>query len=208
MSRTVDETRRIELLDAIVNYLVKHGVAGVSLRPLAKAVSSSPRVLLYYFGSKEKLLALAIRSLRERQRTGFDKLRSLEFANPSDACRAIWQQMSAPEAIAGFAISLETYTLALRNRRQFTSYLKNSVEDWLQFMSQSLIKKGADPEAARAYATVVIAGFRGFLLDYCATRDRKRVDHAVEMWISTLNPLSATLIPSKIPPVAPASRQQ
>ena len=197
MSRTADETRRIELLDAIVSYLVKHGVAGVSLRPLAKAVDSSPRVLLYYFGSKEKLLALAIRRLRDRQRIGFDKLRTLDYATPSATCRAIWQQMSAPESLTRFQLSLETYTLALRNRRQFATYLKNSVEDWLQFMAQSLIDKGANPEAARAYATVVIAGFRGFLLDYCATRDRERIDQAVEMWISTLNPLSATLIPGK-----------
>jgi AcrR family transcriptional regulator len=199
VSRTVDETRPDELLDAIVNYLVKHGVNGVSLRPLAKAVDSSPRVLLYYFGSKEKLLALAIRRLRERQRIGFDKLRSLDYASPSAACRAIWQQMSAPESLTRFQLSLETYTLALRNRRQFSSYLKDSVEDWLQFMSQSLIDKGANPEEARAYATVVIAGFRGFLLDYCATRDSKRIDQAVEMWIGTLNPLSATLFPRKIP---------
>lgn len=193
MSRTVDEARRIELLDAIVNYLVKNGVAGVSLRPLAKAVDSSPRVLLYYFGSKEQLLAFAVRRLRERQSAGFDKLRSLDYANPSDACRAIWQQMSAPDSITRFQLSLETYTHALRSRRQFAAYLKNSVEDWLQFISDSLIKKGADPGEARAYATVVIAGFRGFLLDYCATRDRQRVDQAVELWLKSLNAIVPTL---------------
>lgn len=193
MSRTVDEARRIELLDAIVNYLVKHGVARISLRPLAKAVDSSPRVLLYYFGSKEQLLALAVRRLRERQSAGFDKLRSLDYANPSDACRAIWQQMSAPDSIIRFQLSLETYTHALRNRRQFTAYLKNSVEDWLQFISDSLVHKGANPAEARAYATVVIAGFRGFLLDYCATRDRQRVDQAVELWLKSLNAIVPTL---------------
>ena len=187
MSRTADETRRIELLDAIVNYLVKNGVSGVSLRPLAKAVDSSPRVLLYYFGSKELLLALAVRHLRERQRTGFDKLRSLDYANPSDACRAIWQQMSAPDSVVRFQLSLETYTHALRNRRHFSAYLRNSVDDWLHFISQSLTDKGANAGAARAYATVVIAGFRGFLLDYCATRDRGRIDQAVELWLQSLN---------------------
>lgn len=197
VSRTADETRPTELLDAIVSYLVKHGVADVSLRPLAKAVGSSPRVLLYYFGSKEKLLAQAIRRLRDLQRAGFSKLRDARYENPSDACRAIWQQMSAPESLAMFQVSLETFTLALRHRRQFASFLSTSVEDWLQFMSQPLIRQGADPEAARAFATTVIAGFRGFLLDLCATRDRNRVDQAVEMWIGTLNTLSANTIPRK-----------
>lgn len=180
-----------------MRYLVKHGVADVSLRPMAKAVGSSPRVLLYYFGSKEKLLALAIRRLRDLQRAGFNKLRDARHENPSDACRAIWQQMSAPESLAMFQLSLETFTLALRHRRQFSNFLSTSVEDWLQFMSQSLIRQGARPEDARAFATIVIAGFRGFLLDYCATRDRQRIDKAVEMWIGTLNPLSSTTIPRK-----------
>jgi AcrR family transcriptional regulator len=197
VSRTADEFRRTELLDAIVGYLVKHGVAEVSLRPLAKAVGSSPRVLLYYFGSKEKLLALAIRRLREHQRAGFGKLRDNRHENPSDACRAIWQQMSAPESLAMFQLSLETFTLALRHRRQFAQFLSTSVEDWLQFMSQSLIRQGAKPEDARAFATLVIAGSRGFLLDLCATRDRKRIDQAVEMWIGTLNTLSSNTILQK-----------
>lgn len=194
MSRTVDETRPAELLDSIVNYLVKHGVAEISLRPLAKAVGSSPRVLLYYFGSKERLLAAALRRSRERQRTGFDQLRSLDYANPSDSCRAIWQQMSSPDALALFQLSLETYTKALRNRRQFRDYLSSSVEDWLRFIAESLVQKGANAEDARAFATIVIAGFRGFLLDLCATRDRRRVDHAVEMWIDSLNLISEKLI--------------
>jgi AcrR family transcriptional regulator len=195
VSRTADETRPTELLDAIVRYLVQHGVAEVSLRPLAKAVGSSPRVLLYYFGSKEKMLAQAIRRLRDLQRTGFGKLRDARYENPSDACRAIWQQMSTPESLAMFQLSLETFSLALRHRRQFANFLKTSIEDWLQFMSQSLIRRGAKPEDARAFATIVIAGFRGFLLDLCATRDRKRIDQAVETWIGTLNNLSANAIP-------------
>jgi len=194
VSRTADEFRRTELLDAIVGYLVKHGVADVSLRPLAQGVGSSPRVLLYYFGSKEKLLALAIRRLRDHQRAGFGKLRAARHANPSDACRAIWRQMSSPESLTMFQLSLETFTLALRHRRQFKNFLTTSVEDWLQFMSQSLIHQGAEPDDARAFATLVIAGFRGFLLDLCATRDRQRIDRAVEMWIGSLDALSSNTI--------------
>ncbi len=54
MSRTPDDAHRTQLLNTIVAYVLKHGVATLSLRPLAKAVGSSPRVLLYYFGSKEE----------------------------------------------------------------------------------------------------------------------------------------------------------
>ena len=39
---------------------------------------------------------------------------------------------------------------------------------------------------SRALATVLIAGFRGFLLDLFATHDRARIDRAVDLWLSML----------------------
>jgi AcrR family transcriptional regulator len=196
MVRMADERRPAELLDAIVEYLVQKGVSELSLRPLARAVGSSPRGLLYYFGSKEELLSAAIERLRERQRAGFDKMRcaydsQLQSEEPGDLCRAIWKQMSSPESEALFRLSLETYTLALRHPDRFGDFLSSSVEDWLKFLSQPLIRKGVPRTEARARSTVVLAGFRGFLLDYCASRDRKRVDRAVEMWIRSLNMISS-----------------
>lgn len=193
MTRTVDEIRPEELLDAIVAYIAKKGVAELSLRPLAKAVHSSPRVLLYYFGSKEKMVARAIQRLRDRQRAGFGKMREARYDRPSDACRAIWKRMSAPESELAFKLSFETYALALRHPRQFADFLSSSVEDWLEFLSEPLLRKGHPKAEARAFATIVIAGFRGFMLDYCASHDRQRIDSAVELWLKTLDsiPLQA-----------------
>lgn len=193
MSRTVDETRPGELLDAIVAYIAKKGIAELSLRPLAKAVGSSPRVLLYYFGSKEKLLSMAIQRLRERQRATFGRMREASYDQPSDACRAIWQHMSAPESEAAFRLSLETFATAFRHSKRYGDFLSTSVEDWLQFLSDPLTRKGIALDDARAFATVVIAGFRGFMLDYCATHDRTRVDRAVELWLGTLNAIPGNM---------------
>ena len=44
--------RRDELLERAYRYVLQHGLGGMSLRPLAAAVGSSPRVLLFLFGSK------------------------------------------------------------------------------------------------------------------------------------------------------------
>ena len=45
----------------------------------------------------------------------------------------------------------------------------------------------SSPRDARAIATVLLAGYRGFLLDLCATRDRKRINRAVDVWIAALD---------------------
>ena len=58
--KTVDvaeSARRAELLERAYRHTREYGLVGMSLRPLAQAVGSSPRVLLYLFGSKDGLVA-------------------------------------------------------------------------------------------------------------------------------------------------------
>jgi len=48
--------RQEELLDRAYAYVLTHGISDLSLRPVAAAIGSSPRVLLYLFGSKDGLI--------------------------------------------------------------------------------------------------------------------------------------------------------
>ena len=75
MSRPVDEERRAELRAAILQYLIEHGITDLSLRPLAKAVRSSPRALLYHFESKENLVISVLADMRQQQRSLFAQIR-------------------------------------------------------------------------------------------------------------------------------------
>jgi len=190
MTRTANARRPAELLDAIVDYLTAHGVADLSLRPLARAVGASPRVLLYYFGSKEAMVVKALARLRDRQRATYDRLRSTAFATPAEACRAIWKHLSAPASEPLFRLFFEAYAMALRHPRRFADFLRTAVEDWLEFLAAPLLREGRAKSEARAHATVVLAGFRGFMLDYCASRDRRRLDRAVDLWLHALDALA------------------
>jgi AcrR family transcriptional regulator len=157
------------------------------LRPLSKAVESSPRVLLYYFGSKEDMVVKAVGRLRERQRVTYGRMRSLPYQTAGQACRVIWQHLSSPDSVRQFGVSLEIFAMALRQPKRFADYLRATIEDWLEFLAAPLLQKGYSETEARAHATVVLAGFRGFLLDYCASQDRKRIDRAVELWLQALD---------------------
>jgi AcrR family transcriptional regulator len=53
---SVPSARKADLLELAYQYVLEHGLAELSLRPLAKAIGSSPRVLLYLFGSKDGLV--------------------------------------------------------------------------------------------------------------------------------------------------------
>lgn len=190
MSRTPDEAHRAQLLDRITAYVSKNGVADLSLRPLAQAVGSSPRVLLYHFGSKEDLIALALQRAGEEQRRLFSALR-VKHAGSVEGCREIWKILSAPRSEPAFRLFFEVYGLALQDRRRFARFLKQAVAPWLRFIGDPLVEAGWAPTEAQAYATLVLGAFRGFLLDLCATRDRERIDRAVDLWLQTLSAAGA-----------------
>ena len=68
MGRRPDPERRAELLDQVVGYLGRHGIAGVSLRPVARALGVSVNALVHHFGSKDELVVAALRRAAEIQR--------------------------------------------------------------------------------------------------------------------------------------------
>jgi AcrR family transcriptional regulator len=186
MARTVDERRRAELLERITDYVAANGLSELQLRPLAKAVGSSPRVLLYYFTSKEELVVEVLKVAGQRQRELFATLpRSDE--SYGDTLRAAWRVMSAPQNEALFRLYFECYGLALQDRTRFPGLLERAISVWLDFLTPSLLCNGYTKTDARAIASVMLAGVRGFLLDLCTTGDRKRLNRAVELWILALD---------------------
>ena len=56
-SARVPSRRKEELLELSYRYALEHGLADLSLRPLAAAVGSSPRVLLFLFGTARWIAA-------------------------------------------------------------------------------------------------------------------------------------------------------
>ena len=59
-------SRRDEILNASIDSSLNHGVAALSLRPLAAAVADKARLLIYHFGSKDSLVAEAMIVVRDR----------------------------------------------------------------------------------------------------------------------------------------------
>jgi AcrR family transcriptional regulator len=186
VGRPINKKRPAELEDAIIRYLMKHGIASLSLRPLAKAVGSSPRVLLYYFGSKEKMVVKLVAAIRQRQLAAFSNIRGATYI---EACRSVWKEMSGPASEPLFRLYFEIYGLALRRPRGYKEFLRATFEDWLVLVAGELRSQGMKRDQALSFASVILAGLRGFMLDYCATHDRRRLDRAVDLWLDALSPM-------------------
>lgn len=177
MARPPDEELRSALIERGVDYACRHGIATLSLRPLAKALGTTAPLLLYHFGSKDALLVEIIKAGRARQHATL--VRSAERnVSDVDAAKHLWRTISAPESLPLVTLFFEIYALALQDRTRFPGFLDSAVHDWI-----GAISPPNPSELDRLRATVLIAAFRGFLLDLCATGERKRIDRAVDLFL-------------------------
>lgn len=56
---TLNGKRRAEI-EAMTGFILEHGLAAASLRPLAGAAATSDRMLIYHYGSKDRLIGLLL----------------------------------------------------------------------------------------------------------------------------------------------------
>lgn len=177
--------RRRELLDAAYGWVLAHGLADMSLRPLAEAIGSSPRVLLYLFGSKDGL----VRALLGRSRA--DQLRVLEDL-PDDAglevvARGVWRWLAAREHRPLLSLWLEAYSRSVAGEPgPWAGFAVDTVTDWdLLLAAHQPSSRVGTPEGA-AERALLLAVLRGALLDLLATGDAARTGAAVEAHLRTV----------------------
>ena len=168
MARPVDPTRRSDVLARAADYVLEQGLAGLSLRPLGKALGTSPRMLLYDFESKERLIHEVLAEIRRREAGLLEaEVRTLED---------VWAWIAAPEREPFLRLFFEVYVDGLGRGEA-----EPLVRDWLDFLRTSW-----QPPVDEATATLMVAVVRGLLLDRLATGDRGRTDEALRLFSAKL----------------------
>ena len=185
--------RQLELLELSYAYLLEHGLTGLSLRPLAQAIGSSPRVLLFLFGSKQGL----IQALLGRARTAqLELLSRMRLTGSPDApllqdwatvVRGVWHWLAAREHRRLLALWLETYAQSLiEPEGPCADFARRTVEDWLQLLAARQPPSLRGSPSGATEPALALAVLRGALLDLLATGDEERTTAVVEAYLSRL----------------------
>lgn len=170
--------RRTELLELVYEYVLRNGISGLSLRPLAEAIGSSPRVLLFLFGSKDGLVQALLERAREEERVLVEQVRS-GSGGVVEAAERIWAWLAALEHRAILRLWVEGFGRSLvEPEGPWAGFAERSVTDWLEILASS----GADAETASA----ALAVLRGGMLDLLATGDTERITAAVHRALAAL----------------------
>jgi AcrR family transcriptional regulator len=179
MARPPEPHIRARLRDQAVEYVLSHGFRDLALRPLAQALKTNARMLVYHFGSREGLMReilFGIRALGDaRIRAWFE--RPEKSRTLSDFLRWYWKQVSAPEAQPAARLVFELYALALRHPKDYPGILEDPLAHWKGVTERTSRPSKSD----EAKATLLLAATRGLLLDLCATGDRARTEQALRL---------------------------
>jgi AcrR family transcriptional regulator len=179
--RPVNQQRRDELLDAVVEYVVEHSFAELTWRPLATALGVTPTTLVHRFGSKEQMIQSVQERLRERILA--------ETAPPAGEdlptyVQRVWERVSDPARDGEFRLFFAVYGQALQAPDMFDDFLIHVVVDPLNAFAATSTAASASGSASAA--TLVLATLRGLLLDLLTTGDRDRVNAAAAAFLTSL----------------------
>ncbi|MFD8755694.1 TetR/AcrR family transcriptional regulator [Kitasatospora sp. NPDC059577] len=152
--------RREEILAATVRYVAEHNVSDLSLRPLAAEIGSSPRVLLYLFGSKEQLIREVLAVGRAEQLALLERS-EIEGGSARATLDLLWEWLTDPGHRGALRLFFEGYVRAFGRSGPWRDFGTTSLDEWLPPLGRVLAGTGANP-------TVVLAVLRGLLLDLLA----------------------------------------
>jgi AcrR family transcriptional regulator len=180
--------RREELLERAYDHVLVNGLTGLSLRPLAAAIGSSPRVLLFLFGSKDELVRALLARARADEIALLQRMPDRPLADDlATTAMQVWGWLAADEHRGLLRLWTESYARSLLEPDgPWAGFASETVEDWLDLLARAQPTRRRRAAAGAAERTFVLALLRGAMLDLIATGDLTRTTHAVELGLTAV----------------------
>jgi AcrR family transcriptional regulator len=187
MPRRPAPQRRDQLEEALISYVLIHGIADLSLRPVAEALGVSPYALIYHFGSKEGVVAAAVAGIEERQRVQATALLAgAQAISPADLVRRYWHDWCLnPSLLPYHRLFYEVYALALQHPDRYPGVLeRGGWVPWTDLVRSFITRNGVTGPEADGLAALMVSTVAGALLGVLTTGESEAATRAVEMLAS------------------------
>jgi len=151
------------LLDRCLVAFVEAGTLDLSLDQLASKVGISKRMLVHYFGRREKIEEGAMTRLEERLRAQFATDSFPPGATPALVMTTLWNQATAAESRNVLLLVMDLSRRAWKGSKQAKAFYKEQQRLWVELLLKFLPDEAAVEE--------VLQLFQGALHAYLITGD-------------------------------------
>ncbi len=190
MNRPKDPALKRKLLERAVQYVLRHGVGGLSLRPMATEIGTTARMLIHHFGSKEALVADVLLAIEH----GFAQ-RTAAYVGDDHSVSFIlsrmWSETAAPSVDSALRAMFEVWGQALVHPSRYESFLQWLAEPWIGMLRRRFERSGRGAADAAILATLAIAAFQGLQLVRLTSGDGARSEAALKTLLLWLDPPSS-----------------
>ncbi|MGB7927577.1 MAG: TetR/AcrR family transcriptional regulator [Terriglobales bacterium] len=167
---------REQLLQGCLAAFIRAGTLDLSLDKLAKAVGSSKRMLIHYFGGRDAIEEMAMALLEERLRA---RLRASSFpagASLQSVLAALWEQTTSAESRGVVRLAMDLTRRSWSGSKRARRFFEEQQRLWADMLREFL----PDAEAVE----VLLQLFQGAMLVYLVTGDRERGRRALDRMVS------------------------
>lgn len=161
--------QRAAFLAGAVEHVLARGVAGLSLRPLAAALGTSDRMLLYYFHSRDALLRAVLAAVGERLQAGLAAALPDEPLGVAALLGRIWAVAREPDVEPYLRVYVEISGLAARGTEPFRSTAAEVAEQWRSWAATRIAVPVDERASAAAGLLSVLDGL--LLVRFVASED-------------------------------------
>ena len=174
--------RRTELLEAVLTYLLDHGLNGQSVRSLAESIGVSHVTLLHHFKTRDQLLAAVFATILEREPIPAHVSKD----DVAATIRNLWRSWNEPSGQRYWRLAFEVFGVAVGQPSQHRDLLHKVVSDWIALIVDIMMGMGYARPQAEVLATRILAHLRGLQMDLLATGDNERVAAAFDDFVRQL----------------------
>lgn len=165
--------RREELLEGATDHVLGTGLIGLSLRPLADALGTSDRMLVYHFGSRAELVTAIIDAANERSIAALSALPPA--AGVREGVLSLWNAYLTEPLQACERLYLQAAASGLLGEEPYRSGVRRSNERWTSALADHLSRCGARPDRLERATHLLDAGLLGLHVD-AAVHDPDELD--------------------------------
>ncbi len=147
--------RHVELVDGIVTIVLEEGLDALALRGLAARLSTSGRMLLYYFGTKDALIRAVLTRISERMMPLQQSLSPGGRVGPGQFLGAMLQAGHDPQIAPIMRIWTEVVARAARGEAPYRTFADQTIVEWLEWIKSRLLPSPDQDGEAQAILSIM-----------------------------------------------------
>ena len=174
MSRPVDQNIKEDILKRVLHAISQKGINNLSLRDIAKETGINARMLIYHFKSYDLLIHAVFIRLSKEHKTALNMVLTENLGKKPDELFQIFiEKIYLEKSGSTMILFLELYTKALRDTASYAVFFQEVLGNWIEEVEVLIAPQYGDK--ANFYATMIVAFYRGLMLDWLATGDKERL---------------------------------